>query len=88
MVFTIIFVHAQKNWCDLNNSNVSKLKVEKVLNPPQMPVSIKRRIVDGYSILSFTIHKVIPKTIQLLTLADNVAKGKARVVLWKMIPRK
>jgi len=81
MVFMIIFAPAQKYWCNLNNSKVSKLKVEKVLSPPQIPVRIKSLIADGYSILSFTSHNVIPKIRQLLIFAERVATGNVKAVL-------
>jgi len=59
-----------------NNSTVSKLKVEKVLKPPQKPVIIKNFNKGFTFVLSAKIKTVTAKIIQLIILEQKVASGK------------
>jgi len=59
-----------------NNSTVSKLKVEKVLKPPQKPVIIKNFNKGFTFVLSAKIKTVTAKIIQLIMLEQKVAIGK------------
>lgn len=61
-----------------NNSRVSRLKVENVLNPPQKPVSKNKRI--GESIARSAKYQItIPIMRQAVALARSVANGKLPV---------
>ncbi|MEZ7901758.1 MAG: hypothetical protein QMC21_05690 [Flavobacteriales bacterium] len=54
------------------NSNVSKLKVENVLNPPQKPITIKYLRKEEASIFEENTYNAILITTQLSTLATKV----------------
>lgn len=59
----------------LNNSNISKEKVEKVLKPPQKPIIIKALIFVESSIFSIDKKIITPKIMVLKKFDANVAKG-------------
>lgn len=57
-----------------NSSTVSKLKEEKVLKPPQKPITRKKRIAGEYSFPP-TYNTSKPRIRQLKKLEINVAIG-------------
>lgn len=58
------------------SSTVSKLKVEKVLKPPQKPTTISIRRVGFAPNFSLKKPTASARTIQLITLEQSVAIGK------------
>lgn len=64
-----------------SNSKVSRLKVEKVLNPPQNPMAIKG--LNSGEEVGFLAKKAVikPKTRQLRKLAKIVPVGNKVVVI-------
>jgi hypothetical protein len=74
-----IFKIAQAVFPCLINVAVSKLKVENVLRPPQMPVKTKTFSDAGVSILSEKYLKAITKMSEALTFANKVEMGSAIV---------
>jgi hypothetical protein len=79
---------AQKYCCCFNNSNVSKLNVENVLKPPQIPVKMNIFKLGFAWILSLNAIKVIAKIRQLKTLEDRVAIGRVSDDFEKAKPNK
>lgn len=72
MIFTNIFSPAIPKLPFLINSNVSKLKVEKVLNPPQNPITIRYFKKYEFSIFDEKNEMKSAKTKQLKVLEINV----------------
>ena len=66
------------NTCDCEwRINVSEVKVEKVLSPPQKPV-VSNNFVAGERLSCLSPKpKISPTKMQLIILANNVASGKA-----------
>ena len=60
----------------LKSSTVSKLKVEKVLNPPQKPITIRTANELFVKIFSLKIPTTIARTTQLIIFDTSVASGK------------
>jgi hypothetical protein len=60
----------------LNNSRVSKLKVENVLKPPQNPIATKFRIKLSPSTFAPIYNRNTPKTRHAKILESKVANGK------------
>lgn len=69
-----IFRTAQPVFPCFISSAVSMLNVEKVLNPPQIPVS-KNNLNEDDSIFTAKNFNAIAKIRQAIMLADNVAIG-------------
>ena len=63
------------------NSTVSKLKEEKVLNPPQNPAISRILNVEFEPIFSLNTPTINPKTIQLRILEHKVATGNTALKL-------
>lgn len=72
VIFTSIFSPAIPKLPFFINSNVSKLKVEKVLNPPQNPITIRYFKKCEFSIFDEKNEMKSAKTKQLKVLEINV----------------
>ena len=58
------------------NKRISRIKVEKVLKPPQKP-TITKVLITGLKIIFSSIKAMVKPTItQLIKLAEKVEKGK------------
>lgn len=77
-ILIAIFNTAQSVFPCFINSAVSKLKVENVLNPPQIPVS-KNNLKGVDSNLMAKYFKPMAKMSAAMMLANNVAIGSGNV---------
>lgn len=75
MVIKIFKIAAVNNSC-LNNKKVSNPNVEKVLKPPQNPVSRSNLMFELKTILDELTHIISAKIKQALIFEIKVAQGR------------
>jgi len=75
-MLTAMFKPAKRMFPVFMSCNVSKLNVEKVLNPPQNPIIIKGFNQSFPSSFGKITARVTPNAIQLKRFDNSVATGK------------